>query len=93
MINSEMRLEIFRQSGYTCELCGMPLTSGQPQLAHRIPKTITNLRRYGVAIIDHPLNLAPTCSLRCNSAAIRHNHEERDLVARIREALDEAGDR
>jgi len=89
LITQESRYKIFEKCGWICELCGEPLLAGQPQLAHRIPKTITNLRKYGVAIVDHPLNLAPVCSLRCNSAAIRHDFEERELVARIRESLDE----
>jgi len=90
VITSDQRLQLFERAGWVCEVCGKPLASGQPQLAHRIPKTVTNLRRYGVAVIDHDLNLATACSLRCNSAAILHNHEERELVLRIREALDEA---
>lgn len=89
MITSKMRQELFEKAGWLCEICGAPLASGQPQLAHRVPKTKTNLKRYGEDVIDHPLNLCPVESLRCNSSAIIHGAEERALVRRIRRHLDD----
>ena len=55
-------------SGGVCEVCGRPLIDGQPQGAHRIANTKTNRFLWGERIIDHPLNMAMTCSLKCNQA-------------------------
>ncbi len=55
-------------SGGVCEVCGKPLTDGQPQGAHRIGNTKANREKYGAFVIDHPLNIGYTCSLRCNAA-------------------------
>lgn len=62
------RADIFDERGWECEVCGAPLTSGVPQLAHRIPKSKCNLARYGAGVIHHPLNMAAVCSLECNQA-------------------------
>ena len=53
-----------------CEVCDKLLNpvDTQPQGAHRVANTIANRRKYGSFIINHPLNIAMTCSLRCNSA-------------------------
>ena len=53
-------------SGGVCEVCGRPLAEGQSQGAHRIGNTIMNRKKYGSFVIDHPLNIGMTCSLRCN---------------------------
>ena len=55
-------------SGGVCEVCGAPLNDGQPQGAHRIGNTKTNREKYGAFVIDHPLNIGYTCSLKCNGA-------------------------
>ena len=55
-------------SGGVCEVCGRPLIDGQPQGAHRIANTKTNRFLWGERIIDHALNMAMTCSLKCNQA-------------------------
>ena len=55
-------------SGGLCEVCGRPLNDGQPQGAHRIGNTKANREKYGALVIDHPLNIGYTCSLRCNAA-------------------------
>jgi hypothetical protein len=69
----------------TCHRCGKPFT----QWAHRIPQTKRNIRVYGEQVIHHRLNLAPACSLECNSAASISNHpeEQRELLAMIYEDL------
>ena len=54
----------------TCEVCRKPLVFGRPQLAHRIPKTPKTIKRYGIKIIDHELNLALVCNLTCNSSVL-----------------------
>jgi len=68
---NERREAIFSAAGYRCEVCRMSVRRyGTAQLAHRIPSTVANLRKYGEVIIHHALNLAPTCSLRCNAAVL-----------------------
>ena len=62
------REAVYAVSGGVCEVCGKPLIDGQPQGAHRIANTKTNRYLWGERIIDHPLNMAATCSLDCNQA-------------------------
>ena len=65
-----------------CQLCGL---APSIQLAHVIPQTRGNLRKYGKRIIHHPSNLRAVCSLACNSAASLGCNPvaEAALVARI----------
>ena len=63
------RETVLASSGGVCEVCGRPLIDGQPQGAHRIANTKTNRFLWGANVIDHPLNMAMTCSLKCNQAA------------------------
>ena len=62
------REAVYAVSGGVCEVCGRPLIDGQPQGAHRIANTKTNRYLWGERTIDHPLNMAMTCSLKCNQA-------------------------
>ena len=89
---TDRREELFAAAGYRCVVCGRPLRrAGTAQLAHRVPKTVANLRRYGARIIHHPRNLAPVCDLTCNAAVlIGNNPRARDaLIEEIRDLLDE----
>jgi hypothetical protein len=89
---NEKREELFRDALYLCEHCGRSVNRyGTPQLAHRIAKTKANIKRYGESIIHHKLNLAPTCSLECNSAMyIGVSRALADMLAeKIREAINE----
>ena len=52
-------------SGGFCEIGGQPLGSNA-QGAHRIANTEANRKKWGSFVIDHPLNMAMTCSLKCN---------------------------
>jgi hypothetical protein len=87
---AEKRLAIFEKSNWMCEICGKSLQSGQPQLAHRISQSKMNLRKYGEEVIHHAFNLAPVCSLKCNSAVlIDHKTEAREaLIDRILADID-----
>ncbi len=64
----EQRRYALAISGGVCEVCGRPLRDGQPQGAHRIGNTKMNRAKYGNFVIDHPLNIGITCSIKCNGA-------------------------
>ena len=64
----EQRRYALAISGGVCEVCGAPLRDGQPQGAHRIGNTVVNWNKYGGFVINHPLNIGYTCSLKCNAA-------------------------
>jgi len=87
----EMRLEIFRQRGWICEVCGKHLLDqgSTPQLAHKIPKTKYNLVMYGKEIIHHRLNLVAVCSLKCNSSVLIGSNTlpALELIEKIKEEL------
>ncbi len=52
--------------GGVCEVCGETLTNSTWQGAHRIANTKANRIKWGSWIIDHPMNIAIVCSLKCN---------------------------
>jgi 5-methylcytosine-specific restriction endonuclease McrA len=89
----DQRQAIFERDEYRCHHCGLSiLAHGTPQLAHRIPATKANLKKYGPAVIHHPKNLLSCCSTGiCNdSALIGNNPMARDaLVAEIRAEISE----
>ena len=72
-------------SGGVCEVCGKTLTTSTWQGAHRIANTVPNRCKWGNWIIDHPLNIAIVCSLKCNQVCnIGYNEGEcLRLVQRI----------
>lgn len=80
---SQRRLALAR-SGGRCEVCG-ELLGGKAQGAHRIANTEANRRKWGAWIIDHPLNIAMVCSLKCNDSCNIGNNPGAclDLVGRI----------
>ena len=53
-------------SGGVCEVCGKTLTQSTWQGAHRIANTKANRAKWGNMVVDHPLNIAIVCSLKCN---------------------------
>ena len=64
---AETRDAIYRRDHGVCRFCGNPVVY-PGELAHRIPQTISNLRKYGKRRVHHPLNLALVClrKPRCN---------------------------
>lgn len=70
MTIKETRLYVFNRAGWRCAVCGKKIDWQSGQLAHCIPKTKHNIKRYGLSVIDHPLNVRATCSLRCNDAVL-----------------------
>ena len=84
-----MRLMLDR--GCKCEVCGKPLHLGNLQLAHICPATKGYLKKYGKDVINHPLNLATVCSLKCNDDVLldpkTHPIEAQELMEKIKESL------
>ena len=80
----EQRRMALAISGGRCEVCGEPL-GNKAQGAHRIANTEANRRHWGSWIIDHPLNIAMVCSLKCNDACNIGNKPRDclDLAAKI----------
>lgn len=86
---NEMRDKIFRRDSYTCVKCGKSIYEDSPQLAHGIAKTKANIKKYGLSVINHPLNLFSVESSACNSRCnIGFNPvKTNELVEKIRDAL------
>lgn len=70
----EKKIRIYNIRAGICEVCPKIISYSQAQLAHRIPKSKVNLKKYGKGIIHHPKNLALTCSLECNSKVNINNN-------------------
>lgn len=81
---SEQKAVLLERDHWTCRVCGQAAN----QLAHRIPQSKMNIKKYGKHVIHHSLNLVSVCSLRCNSSVIINGLEEKSLVADILALLD-----
>lgn len=62
----EQREKAYAVANGLCAVCGKPYAGKQPQYAHKIANTKPNRQKYGSFIIDHPMNGAIVCSLKCN---------------------------
>lgn len=84
MTQDAARTAVYTLARGKCWVCRKPVP-WPGQLAHRIPQSRAMLRRYGVAVIHHPINLRLVCGLACNDAVSISNHpvQERELVRRI----------
>jgi len=65
--SQDEREALYNRARGHCQTCGKPVAFGAFELAHCIAATKANRRRYGAAVIDHPLNKRVTCPGRCNS--------------------------
>lgn len=85
---SELKRQMLIESDYKCQVCGRPLDLSC-QLAHIIPNTKYNLKKYGKDLIHHKLNFKIVCSLKCNAAVLIGNNfqEEAELIKRIKKGL------
>ena len=63
----EKKKRIYYKNLGRCEVCQLSIPIGLAQLAHRIPKSKMNLKKYGKEVIHSYQNLALVCSLKCNS--------------------------
>lgn len=85
-----------RQDGH-CPVCGVEMDPGEVmEIAHRVPDTVANRRKYGRAVIDHPDNQALVDVRRgkvCNDAVLLGTArpiEREALMQRIAKKLQEA---
>jgi hypothetical protein len=84
----EERLAIYERDNGICQHCGRPVNINQFEVAHRIANTVLNKKRFGKAIVDHPLNKAIAHPGGCNSG-LNIGYRPADcaeLVYRIKEA-------
>lgn len=85
---AEQKMRILSAYNWRCVHCsGVAIFLG-----HKIAQTKTNIKLYGLQVINHEKNLLPVCSNpRCNDACnIGGRPEEvRQLVKEIQAALDE----
>ncbi len=87
----DVKRQLYLKQRGRCATCGEPL--GRVfDLAHKIPQTKSNLKKYGKEVIHHPLNMACTCRRAvCNDAQMINPAtrpiEAEKLVNKIREAL------
>lgn len=65
-----MRKKKLALSGYTCEVCGRSINEYNCQLAHIIPQTKVNIKKYGKDVIHNELNMRIVCGLECNAKAM-----------------------
>lgn len=85
-------LAIYARDHGRCVSCGLSANRyGTAQLAHVIPNRKHNIRKYGEAVIHHPMNLKLTCCLECNAAVSIGGQPlaEAALVKKIRLAIGE----
>lgn len=90
----EMHMRKREQQGGKCYCCGECVNTGQPQLAHLIPKSAPNLAKYGKAVIHHDLNQVLTCSLVCNNEmdkGILSTIEVEEIAEKIRRYIIQDG--
>jgi 5-methylcytosine-specific restriction endonuclease McrA len=85
----EVKEEVFDRDEWTCQVCGMPVTTETAQLAHRIPQSKVNIKKFGEEIIHHPLNMLTVCCLRCNNvvqvnAPLLQEQIEREIYDEIK---------
>ena len=86
----ETKLKKYAEQCGICGVCGNELTNAfTAELAHRIPQTESNIRRYGKKVIHHDLNMVLVCSKKCNSSVLINNKPIRkaQLISHILEDL------
>lgn len=83
------RLQIYYRDGGICQYCGRPVGINEFQLAHRIARAKWAIKKYGLEVIEHPLNKATTHAGRCNDGMLISFKpvQREELVEKIREAI------
>lgn len=65
----DLKWSMFQQANQRCFKCGELLPFTSSQLAHIINKGKTNIEKYSLEVIHHPLNMRISCK-NCNSYAM-----------------------
>lgn len=87
---SDIRKKLYAQQKGFCFVCGNFMNYMTTQLAHVIPQTKINIKKYGKDVIHNEQNLRLVCSLKCNSSVLIKPfslHEEK-LIKKIKKSLD-----
>jgi len=84
---NEMKLARCIKNNWCCEVCGKH--THNLQLAHIIPKHKNYIKRFGVGIIHHRLNLVLTCE-KCNSSVMLSPDtiQGQEHIEKIRKQID-----
>ena len=86
----EMKALWHTQALGLCEVCKEWIPLDESQLAHRIPKHVKYVKKYGKSVIHHRFNMALTCA-GCNSRVLidpaTHPVEVAELVEKINKDL------
>lgn len=87
---AQLKEQIYIRDKGICQYCGNPVVF-PGELAHRIPQTKANIKKFGKRVIHHSYNLALVCpgKPRCNDGVMIGQDllEEHKLLARIAKAL------
>ena len=62
----DTKTQLCSQQNYSCQICGASINTYNCQLAHIIPQTKSNIKRYGKEFIHSQNNMFAVCSLECN---------------------------
>jgi hypothetical protein len=92
IIIAETKLRKYTEQDGNCGHCGNELERPyDAELAHRIPQTKLNLKKFGKKVIHHDINLVLVCSKRCNSGVLIDNKPVRkaQVISQIQESLKE----
>jgi hypothetical protein len=89
----EIKIKKYFAQNKCCGVCGKLIPGRNlfsSEIAHRIPQTKSNLKKYGEEIIHHDLNTVLVDSKKCNSAVLIGQKPVRiaELVEKIKKALD-----
>lgn len=87
--------EIIEKQNYVCGCPGC-IKRGEyltdlSTIAHRIPKSVQNIKKLGWKILDHRFNLVATHKGDCNDGVLIGNarpEEQKQLIERIKENLE-----
>lgn len=68
---TKKRALLLEKQDYNCAYCGKRFKKlNEIQLAHKLIKSVGNLKVFGLDVIDHVLNLSATCAGKCNDGMI-----------------------
>ena len=85
----ELKLKKYGEQAGRCVVCNNDLASPMTaELAHHIPQTKRNLKKYGAEIIHHESNMSLVCSKKCNSAVLIGEKPIR-IMAHVQEIIKE----